>query len=231
LSVGTRYILIKANYNNAVAESSPFDNSGQASYVLVDPNVALTDLAISFDIPTTSVVNLTPTQIAFTYRPKITNTGSAVITSFSIGKRWMTCPGTVVNCEVIDSWTGTLLPGQSVYLPNGINSSWSTQVCFSPTRCAIPAGGTNTFRLRMFFINGATTDINTTNNVATVVVTRLVTTTNNDVEFVEVRQFSKLYEKPVRYNSIDEAILEKGLNIIHIHYDDGTVEIRKISRD
>jgi hypothetical protein len=83
----------------------------------------------------------------------------------------------------------------------------------------------------MLSINGATTDINTTNNVATVVINRLVTATNNDVEFVEVRQFSKLYEKPVRYNSIDEAILEKGLNIIHIHYDDGTVEIRKISRD
>ena len=231
LSVGTRYILIKANYNNAVTESSPYDNSGQASYVLIDPNVALTDVAISFDIPTTSVVNLTPTQITFSYRPKITNTGSSVITSFAIGKKWMTCAGNVANCEVIDSWTGTLLPGQSVYLPSGINSSWSTQVCFSSTSCAIPPGGTNTFRLRMVYINTASTDINTTNNVATVVVNRLVTATTNDVEFVEVRNFSKLYEKPTRFNSVDEAILEKGLNIIHIHYSDGTVEIVKISKD
>jgi hypothetical protein len=66
------------------------------------------------------------------------------------------------------------------------------------------------------------------------VVTRTATATNNDivepeVKFVEVRQFSNLYEKPIRYGSIDEAILEKGLNIIHIHYSDGTVEIRKIS--
>jgi hypothetical protein len=67
--------------------------------------------------------------------------------------------------------------------------------------------------------------------MVTVVVNRLVSSTTNDVEFVEVRNFSKLYENPARYNSIDEAILEKGLNIIHIHYDDGTVEIRKISRD
>ena len=83
----------------------------------------------------------------------------------------------------------------------------------------------------MFFINGATTDINTSNNTASVVVNRLTTAVSNDVEFVEVRQFSKLYENPVRYNSIDEAILEKGLNIIHIHYSDGTVEIIKISKD
>ena len=231
LSVGTRYILIKANYNNAVTESSPYDNSGQSSYVLIDPNVALTDVAISFDLPTVSVVNLTPSQITFSYRPKITNTGSSVITSFAIGKKWMTCPGTLVNCEIIDSWSGTLLPGQSVYLPNGLNSSWSTQVCFSSTSCAIPIGGTNTFRLRMVYINTASTDINTTNNVATVVVNRLASATVNNIEFVEVINFNKLYDSPIRFNSIDKAILEKGLNFIYIHYDDGRIEVLKISKD
>ena len=231
LSVGTRYILIMANHNNVVTESSPFDNSGQASYVLIDPNVALTDLAISFNLPTTSVVNLTPTQILFNYRPKITNTGSAIITSFAIGRKWMTCPGTLTNCETTENWSGTLLPGQSVYLPNGQNSSWSTQVCFSSTSCAIPPGGTNTFSLRLISVNTLSTDINTTNNIATVVVNRVTTATTNDVEFVEVRNFSKLYENPIRYNSIDDAILEKGLNFIYIHYDDGTVEIMKISRN
>ena len=231
LSVGTRYILIRANHNNVVTESSPFDNSGQASYVLIDPNVALTDLAISFNLPTTSVVNLTPTQILFNYRPKITNTGSAIITSFAIGRKWMTCPGTLTNCETTENWSGTLLPGQSVYLPNGQNSSWSTQVCFSSTSCAIPPGGTNTFSLRLISVNTLSTDINTTNNIATVVVNRLAASTINDVEFVEVRNFSKLYENPIRYNSIDDAILEKGLNFIYIHYDDGTVEIMKISRN
>jgi predicted Holliday junction resolvase-like endonuclease len=81
----------------------------------------------------------------------------------------------------------------------------------------------------MYFINGATTDINPNNNVASVVVNRLTTGEVHSVQFVEVRSSSKLYENPIRYNSIDEAILEKGLNFIYIHYDDGTVEIRKIS--
>ena len=199
--------------------------------LIIDPNVALTDLEISFNLPTTSVVNLTPTQILFNYRPKITNTGSAIITSFAIGRKWMTCPGTLTNCETTENWSGTLLPGQSVYLPNGQNSSWSTQVCFSSTSCAIPPGGTNTFSLRLISVNTLSTDINTTNNIATVVVNRLAASTINDVEFVEVRNFSKLYENPIRYNSIDDAILEKGLNFIYIHYDDGTVEIMKISRN
>ena len=227
LSPGTRYIIIKANYNGSVTETSSLDNLGMTSYLLIDPNVALTDVAISFDSPTTSVVNLTPAQISFSYRPKITNTGSSVITSFSIGKKWMTCATTTTNCEVIDSWTGTLLPGQSVYLPSGINSAWSTQVCFSSTSCAIPAGGTNTFRIRMYFINNSTTDINPNNNVATVVVNRLTTGSVNEVDFVEVTNLYKLNDKPVRYNNIDDAILEKGFYVIHIHYTDGTVEIIK----
>ena len=98
-------------------------------------------------------------------------------------------------------------------------------------------GGTNTMRMRILTVNGGTGDGNLNNNQVECTVTRLATAVNNDgvitdtpeVKFVEVRQFSQLYEKPIRYNNIDEAILEKGLNIIHIHYSDGTVEIRKIS--
>jgi len=91
-------------------------------------------------------------------------------------------------------------------------------------------------RMRILTVNGGTGDGNLNNNQVDCIVTRLATAVNNDgvlgggeVDYVEVRQFSQLYEKPLRYNSLDEAILEKGLNVIHIHYSDGTVEIRKIS--
>jgi hypothetical protein len=88
-------------------------------------------------------------------------------------------------------------------------------------------------RVTILTVNGGTGDTNLNNNQVDCTVNRLTTATNNDttsdIDYVEVRQFSNLYEKPIRYNSIDEAILEKGLNIIHIHYSDGTVEIRKIS--
>ena len=228
LSPGTKYILIKTNYNGVVTESNTLDNMGILSYVLIDPNVALTDASISFDIPTTSVVNLTPTQISFNYRPKITNTGSSTITSFVIGKTWVVCPGTAASCESSNYWSGTLLPGQSVYLPNGPNSVWATPVCFSSTSCAIPLGGTNTYRIRLMFINNSPTDINTTNNVATVVINRLTTASTNDITFIEVTNLYKLNEKPVRYGSMDEAILEKGFYVIHTYYADGTIEITKL---
>lgn len=229
---GVRNILIKANFINPVTESTTADNLGMASYLLIDPNVALTDASISFDSPTTSVVNLTPTQISFNYRPKITNTGSSTITSFTIGKTWVVCPNGATTCESSNYWTGTLLPGQSVYLPSGQNSAWATAICsVNSTNCIIPLGGTNTYRIRLMFINGSSTDINTSNNVATVVVNRLATATVYDVEFVEVRSSSKLYENPIRYGSLDEAILEKGLNFIYVHYSDGTIEVKKLWKE
>ena len=114
--------------------------------------------------------------------------------------------------------------------PTGWNS---INLCFSTTNCAIPLGGTNTYFFEVLNVNGSP-DSNISNNYSQCVVTRNATATNNDVvgtdiKFVEVRQFSNLYEKTLRYSSIEEVILEKGLNIIHIHYSDGTVEIRKIS--
>ena len=87
-------------------------------------------------------------------------------------------------------------------------------------------------RVTILTVNGGTGDSNLNNNQVDCTVNRLTTATNNDVipeiDYVEVRQFSNLYEKPIRYNSIDEAILEKGLNIIHIYYKDGFVEVKKV---
>jgi hypothetical protein len=89
-------------------------------------------------------------------------------------------------------------------------------------------------RVTILTVNGGTGDSNLNNNQVDCTVNRLTTATNNDVtpeiDYVEVRQYSQLYEKPIRYNSIDEAILEKGLNIIHIYYKDGSVGTIKISK-
>jgi hypothetical protein len=156
---------------------------------------------------------------------------------------WVNLPESPRTWPTSTSWQGPLLPGQFIYLPAGglptnptTQSLLSASICFSNTTCALPLGSTNTFRLRILTVNGGTGDENLANNQVECTVTRLATAVNNgdvidtpEVKFVEVRQFSNLYEKPIRYGSIDEAILEKGLNIIHIHYSDGTVEIKKIS--
>jgi hypothetical protein len=224
-SPGQKYILIKANHNGLVDETTTGDNFGTVSFTAVDPAAALVDGAISFTTPATSPFTTTATATTVNLQWKFTNTGSSVITSFSWGRTWVNCP-TGTSCETTASWTGTLQPGQSVYLPNGINSWLSTQLCFSSTNCAVPIGGTNTYRTRIITVNGYSTDNNVSNNVANCIISRPAT--NSEVVFVEIFDFNNLNTKAAKYENIDAAKLERGLYIIHTHYEDGRIEYSKI---
>ena len=235
----------------SVSETNTNDNTTQTSFTVTQPTVTGADLSVTLMNPTTLNTTISPTTNAVSFRWKVTNTGTVPIYSFTWDRNWITQLPTVLTWPVpptstfVGSWQGPLLPGQFIYLPAGGTptnpqsvSYLSASVCFSSSQCALPLGSTNTFRMRILTVNGGAGDSNLSNNQIDCVVTRLATAVNNEgntttpeVKFVEVRQFSQLYEKPVRYNSIDEAILEKGLNIIHIHYSDGTVEIRKISKE
>jgi hypothetical protein len=248
---GLRYIISRVNYMGSVSETNTNDNTTQTSFTVTQPTVTGADLSVTLMNPTTLNTTISPTTNAVSFRWKVTNTGTVPIYSFTWDRNWITQLPTVLTWPVpptstfVGSWQGPLLPGQFIYLPAGGTptnpqsvSYLSASVCFSSSQCALPLGSTNTFRMRILTVNGGAGDSNLSNNQIDCVVTRLATAVNNEgntttpeVKFVEVRQFSQLYEKPVRYNSIDEAILEKGLNIIHIHYSDGTVEIRKISKE
>jgi hypothetical protein len=248
---GLRYIISRVNYMGSVSETNTNDNTTQTSFTVTQPTVTGADLSVTLMNPTTLNTTISPTTNAVSFRWKVTNTGTVPIYSFTWDRNWITQLPTVLTWPVpptstfVGSWQGPLLPGQFIYLPSGGTptnpqsvSYLSASVCFSSSQCALPLGSTNTFRMRILTVNGGAGDSNLSNNQIDCVVTRLATAVNNEgntttpeVKFVEVRQFSQLYEKPVRYNNIDEAILEKGLNIIHIHYSDGTVEIRKISKE
>ena len=156
---------------------------------------------------------------------KVTNTGSVPITSISWRRTWVDCSGftnqlnpcgATFSWPTSTSWQGPLLPGQYILLPNGgsltnqfANSWTSSAVCFNSTTCAIQPGGSNTMRVTILTVNGGTGDANLNNNQVDCTVNRLTTATNHDVDFIDVRSQSKLYENPIRYNSIDDAILEK----------------------
>lgn len=235
-TTGTRYLLARVNYMGTVSETNSNDNTATSTFVINQVTQPGTDALSFFAVPT--LPSVTTTQQAYSFRFAIKNNGTTTITSLSYRRGWVNCPPQPnpwsTPCVQIFNWTGTLLPGQTLFLPS--STGWnSINLCFSTTSCAIPLGGTNTYFFEVLTVNGSS-DSNIGNNYSQCVVTRNSTATNNDVvgtdiKFVEVRQFSQLYEKPVRYNSIDEAILEKGLNIIHIHYSDGTIEIRKISKE
>jgi hypothetical protein len=232
-----------------ISETNTNDNTRQTSFNVTQPVVVGGDLSVALTIPSTLSATISPTQNTVTFQWKVTNTGTVPITSFTWDRMWVNIPEaprtwpTPPNGSFPGSWQGPLLPGQWIYLPGGgiptnrVSVSYlSAAVCFSANTCALPLGSTNTFRIRILTVNGGAGDENLANNQVECTVTRLATAVNNEevidapeVKFVEVRQFSNLYEKPIRYGSIDEAILEKGLNVIHIHYSDGTVEIKKIS--
>jgi hypothetical protein len=223
----------------SVSETISSDNTGQATYTINQPVSSGTDVSLILTVPSTSNITVPATQVSVLFQWKVINTGNTPITTFTWRRGWTDCSGLTISymspCQQTYTWNGNLQPGAFIYLPGGTTSlSWtSSTLCQTTTHCAIQSGGTNTIRLTILTVNGGTGDTNLNNNQVDCTVNRLTTATNNgdvsDIDYVEVRQFSNLYEKPIRYGSIDEAILEKGLNIIHIHYSDGTVEIRKIS--
>jgi hypothetical protein len=233
-TTGTRYLLARVNFMGAVSETNGNDNTSTSSFVINQVTQTGLDALSYFASPT--LPSVTTSLQSQSFRFAIKNNGTTTITSLSYRRGWVNCPPSAgpwaTPCVQTFTWTGSLLPGQILFLPT--STGWiSVNLCFTSTSCAIPLGGTNTYFFEVLTVNGLT-DTNINNNYSQCVVTRTATATNNDivepeVKFVEVRQFSNLYEKPIRYGSIDEAILEKGLNIIHIHYSDGTVEIRKIS--
>jgi len=233
-TTGTRYLLARVNYMGTISETNDNDNTATSTFVINQVTQTGTDALSFFAVPT--LPSVTTTSQALSFRWAIKNNGTTTITSLSYRRGWVNCPPQPfpwsTPCVQITNWTGTLLPGQTLFLPN--STGWvSVNLCFSTASCAIPLGGTNTYFFEVLTVNGSS-DSNISNNYSQCVVTRSATATNNDVigsdiDYIEVRQFSKLYENPIRYKTIDEAILEKGLNIIHIHYSDGTFETRKIS--
>jgi hypothetical protein len=167
---GTKYILIKSNFDGSIIESNYSNNLGVANFIPIDPNIALADLSVEYLLPTTSEIVLTPNQISVNFRWRFTNTGTVPITSFSYEKKWVNCTGSFIfSCYSNSSWSGNLLPGQSVVLP-GQNSWISSNTCPqlsnpSSTVCFVPLGGSNTYRTTIVSVNGSTGDYNSLNNI------------------------------------------------------------------
>lgn len=177
---GTRHILIRANFNNAIIENSYSNNLSVIPFVAVDPNIALADISVEYVTPTTSEVLLSPTQVSLNIRWRFTNTGTVPITFFSYDRRWVNCSGSSVifGCSSQTAWSGNLLPGQSVVLPSA-NGFVSTNTCpqlSSPnsTVCFVPAGGTNIYRTSIITVNNNVSgDSNPLNNVRELNVSRV----------------------------------------------------------
>ncbi len=234
-SVGTRYILAKANFNETIQESSLTDNTSNVSIQVSNPVSTNNDLAIALVTPNSPFVpTSTATSVSMQWR--VTNTGQTTVTSFKWGRGWVNCPNGTTSCESVITWTGTISPGQSVVLPNGTNSYLSTSLCFSSTNCAVPVGGTNTYRARILNVNNITGDSNSSNNQALCVINRTAGTTTSvnevtdesNVDFVNVFDLQDLSAKPKKFKKESTMKLTPGFYAIHTHMKDGGIEIKKI---
>lgn len=232
--VGTRYILMRANFNNSVVETNYGNNTTTIPFVAVDPNIALADISVEYVAPSTSEVLLTPNQISLNVRWRFTNTGTVPITFFSYDRRWVNCSGGsfIFGCSSQSTWSGNLLPGQSVILPSA-NGWVSTNTCPqlanpSSSVCYVPAGGSNIYRTSVISVNNATGDSNSLNNVRDLNISRLAVTDEPnlysvDPTYIEIYTITGMLLDQKKWEE-----LPNGIYMIKEVYPDETRVIKKV---
>jgi len=231
---GTKYILVKANSNNAIVETTYANNTSQVSFSPIDPNVALSDLSLELVQPTSSFL-LTATQVAINFRWRVTNTGTTTVTSFNWERRWVNCTSTGFNfqCVSTSSWTGTLLPGQSVVLPSS-NGFISVNTCpqlmgTGSSVCFVPAGGSNIYRTSILNVNGSSSgDYNLSNNVVDCNLSRLnaseegLNISSVDPTYIEIYTVTGMLLDKAKWEE-----LPSGIYLIKEVYPDETRVVKK----
>ena len=167
-TAGTRYIFVTINYDNAIEETIITDNTSFKAFTVTNPSMSGTDVRIELTMPASNPWT-TSLQIVNT-QWRAVNTGTVPITQINYTRGWVDCTA-AFGCITNSTWTGNLLPGQSTLLPAN-NTLISVNLCH-PTRCAVPVGSSNTFRLNVVSVNGSAGDADLTNNRLDLVFNRL----------------------------------------------------------
>jgi hypothetical protein len=174
---GVRYIYVIINYNNTVEESMTSDNASFKSFNVNDPAISGADVRIELVMPASNPFTTSLQIVNCQWRA--VNTGSVPVTQINYTRRWVTCTSNF-GCITNVTWTGNLLPGQSITLP-GTNSYVSVNLCH-PIFCAVPVGSSNTLRLDIVSVNGGVGDADISNNRLDLVFNRIST---NDEDIVD----------------------------------------------
>jgi hypothetical protein len=172
---GVRYIYVIINYNNTVEESMTSDNASFRSFSVNDPAISGADVRIELVMPASNPFTTSLQIVNCQWRA--VNTGSVPVTQINYTRRWVTCTSNF-GCITNVTWTGNLLPGQSVTIP-GTNSYVSMNLCH-PLFCAVPVGSSNTLRFDVVSVNGGPGDADNSNNRLDLVFNR-ISTNNEDI--------------------------------------------------
>jgi len=169
-TAGTKYIFVTINYDNAVEESIITDNTSFKAFNVTNPSMSGTDVRIELVQPAANPWTTSLQIVNVQWRA--VNTGTVPITQINYTRGWIDCTA-AFGCVTNSTWTGNLQPGQSTLLPAN-NMIISVNLCH-PSRCAVPVGSSNTFRLNVISVNGSAGDADLTNNRLDLVVNRIST--------------------------------------------------------
>jgi len=169
-TAGTKYIFVTINYDNAVEETIITDNTSFKAFNVTNPSMSGTDVRIELVQPAANPWTTSLQIVNVQWRA--VNTGTVPITQINYTRGWIDCTA-AFGCVTNSTWTGNLQPGQSTLLPAN-NMIISVNLCH-PSRCAVPVGSSNTFRLNVVSVNGSAGDADLANNRLDLVVNRIST--------------------------------------------------------
>jgi subtilisin family serine protease len=225
-ATGTGYILIRANYNDAVTELTNVDNLCSVQVTLINPGSSGTDLRVFFlnSELTTCGTNTGSAGASIRFQ----NTGSVPISSFTYRFRWDGCPiaGTpsYFNCNNISTSQGYLA---NAIAPGALSGTYQQNLCIANCGLAnspytiIPVGTTRNLIVEIISVNNTTGDDFAGNNIAILPITRISCTNSSDVIEEPERPRVKIYTVTgmlVDHDQIDR--LSKGIYVIQYIYSD-----------
>lgn len=238
--LGTKFILIRGNFDGAVNESTSVDNTCSMPITIVNPGATGLDLR-AFWIDNSVTVcgtNTSPSTGSIgTTRLRFQNMGSIPITTFTAKVYWENCPWSGLpssfNCNV---WQTSPSIPTPVIQPNGFSGTYQFTTCI--VNCGLAAnpytllavGETRNLVLEILTVNGQAGDSFLGNNKAFLPITRLSCTSasTNGEEIIVAEPIIKIYSitgMPIENISMDN--LASGIYIISTIHPDGSVVSKK----
>jgi subtilisin family serine protease len=230
---GTGYVLIKANYNDAVEEVTNVDNTCSVQLTLINPGSSGTDLRVFFLNSQITTCGTSTGSSGATIR--FQNTGSVPIGSFTYRYRWDGCPiaGTpsYFNCNNVATGQGWLT---NPIAPGAMSGTYQHNLCIANCGLAnapytiIPVGTTRNLIVEILTVNGVAGDDFAGNNTAVIPVTRISCSTSNNSIDGEMTEEQPEEQPTVKIYTVTGQLLEAtdirylsaGIYVVHYIYSD-----------
>ena len=221
-TTGTKFILIRANFDNSVIETSNVNNTCSVPISVFNPASGGLDLSVTWTRDNLVTPNNTTGSGTIV---RFRNTGNVPITSFSYRWKWENCPipgaPTWYNCNSIVSTNVTPIYLGSTLMPGQNSGTFTSNICIgtcgtsSNPFTVIPLNETRNLIVEITSVNGLPTDDFVGNNIDILPITRsTASASNSDViiegeEPIEIPDYTIEYFEPIiKIYTITGALLD-----------------------